>query len=102
MCYKQYQGNVKNKTKLSKLFDLIIFIFSSGKRINLQHDLWNRINQSSESISELMPAIGLLVKDPRLVLPKKKLFTKTYQQTQKSTKTELDAGSLMICYLRSF
>jgi hypothetical protein len=54
--------------------------------------VWSKISQSNESTNELIPVVGLLVKDPRLVLPKKKFFNKTYLHTQKSIQTELDSG----------
>ncbi len=60
----------------------ILFRFDFYKQ---QSEIWNKIKFSSENVSRITAkkVFGLLVKDPRLMMPKKKSFNKISIQREK-------------------
>ena len=71
---------------------------SFSKDFEFQAGIWDKIKNFASSSKEITPSsvIGLLVKDPRLVLPKKKAFNKVEADMNKNTclsqTNELDSG----------
>jgi hypothetical protein len=59
-----------------------------------QTETWQKIQASISNPNEVIQsfAIALLVKDPRLILPKKKSFNKTHQQRLDQAAKCLDLG----------
>lgn len=62
-----------------------------------QNELWNKIKTCLKNPNDVTPStvLSLLVKDPRLVLPKKKSFNKVYDQYKKIncfSKDKIDNG----------
>ncbi len=63
------------------------------EKIKTQEALWDKIKNINNS-GDIPPStvIGLLVKDPRIILPKKKLFNTVKEQNKKNSKFKLDDG----------
>lgn len=71
------------KNFFSKI-SILIFVnfFSRVQMYESQISIWNKIKSSIRDPNEITNSavLGLLVKDPRLVLPKKKSFKQMYKQ----------------------
>ena len=63
------------------------------EKIKNQETVWNKIKNISNS-GDVPPSIviGLLVKDARIILPKKKLFNTVKEQNKNNLSFKLDDG----------
>jgi hypothetical protein len=95
--FNKFDKNVDLSTlKWSNNEELLKFYWENQfnlEKIKNQESMWNKIKNISNP-GDITPshAIGLLVKDPRLVLPKKKLFNTVKEENKKNFNYKLDDG----------